>query len=49
MIAEYNVYYQYEVGDADITGFVDFYLRNEHEAVIFELKAVSETSFDHML
>ena len=38
-----------EVGDADITGFVDFFLQNKDESVIFELKAVSETSFDHLL
>jgi hypothetical protein len=38
-----------EVGDSDITGFIDFYLQNDEESVIFELKAVSETGFDHVL
>lgn len=48
-MAQYDVVYQLEVGDADITGFVDFYLKNPEESVIFELKVVSETSFDHLL
>ena len=37
------------MGDADITGFIDFYLQNPDEAIVFELKAVSETNFDHLL
>ena len=48
-MAKYEVVYQLEVGDADITGFVDFYLKSPEESVIFELKVVSETSFDHLL
>ena len=44
-----DVVYQLEVGDADITGFIDFYLKSPEENVVFELKAVSETSFDHVL
>ena len=49
-IAQYQtIKYQLEVGDADITGFIDFHLQNEDESVIFELKATSDTSFDHVL
>ena len=48
-MSEYEVVYQLEVGDADITGFIDFYLKSSEESVVFELKAVSETSFDHLL
>jgi hypothetical protein len=49
-IAKYqSVKYQLEVGDADITGFIDFHLKNEDESVIFELKVTSDTSFDHIL
>lgn len=48
-MSKYEVVYQLEVGDADITGFIDFYLKSSDESVVFELKAVSETSFDHLL
>lgn len=48
-LSAYSVHYQYAVGNTDIIGYIDFYAQSQEESVIFELKAVNETSFDHTL
>ena len=47
----YDVQYQYAVGNTEMIGYIDFYAVSEEreEAIVFELKAVNEASFDHTL